>query len=283
MWLPAQSVLALVALVVIAACAPQSSLLRKAGQLGLQGRTISTEKFDLLTVWRVDTPRQGLLHVYLGSDGTPWQGRAPAKNPEGRAHLALELMRRDPGPAVYLGRPCYPPSLNLDDCPPARWTSGRYSRATVAALDEALSQLKEQYAARELTLIGYSGGGVLALLLGAGRTDVVRVISVAAPLDVEAWSEHHGVLPLTESINPARQPAPVRPLQHRHLHGAQDEIVPLETTQLFFTQHENSRLIVEEDFGHVCCWVRDWPALLEAALQDQGAFQNSAPGALVSD
>ena len=50
---------------------------------------------------------------------------------------------------------------------------------------------------REVTFVGYSGGGVLAVLIAERLDNVAGVITVGANLDTDAWTEHHGYLPLT--------------------------------------------------------------------------------------
>ena len=55
------------------------------------------------------------------------------------------------------------------------------------------------------------------------------VITVGANLDTDAWTQHHGYLPLTGSLNPAASTAK-HPWPEAHLYGGRDTIVPASTT-----------------------------------------------------
>jgi pimeloyl-ACP methyl ester carboxylesterase len=63
--------------------------------------------------------------------------------------------------------------------------------------------LKQRSGSTRLTLVGYSGGGTIAVLLAARRSDVAEVITVAANLDVGYWTQRDGLSPLTGSLDPA--------------------------------------------------------------------------------
>ena len=109
--------------------------------------------------------------------------------------------------------------------------------------------------ARSVVLVGYSGGGVLAVLIAERLDNVAAVITVGANLDTEAWTKHHGYLPLSGSLNPASSTA-----EHRwpetHLYGARDETVPPGDGGGVFqalSRREASEIVDAND--HVCCWV----------------------------
>ena len=80
--------------------------------------------------------------------------------------------------------------------------------------------------ARQLRLVGYSGGGTLAALLAARRADVCQLITVASNLDIERWASHHKVSPLWGSENPASYGAALQHLPQYHLIGGDDQVVP---------------------------------------------------------
>jgi dienelactone hydrolase len=111
--------------------------------------------------------------------------------------------------------------------------------------------------AERLRIIGYSGGGVLAVLIAERLESVREVVTIAANLDVAAWAGHHGYLPLTQSLDPARSTRS-HPWKEIHLHGARDEVVPAATTRAYFERYPEAREISFEEYDHTCCWLRDW-------------------------
>lgn len=208
----------------------------------------------------------GELRVYLPGDGIPWRGHRPSDNPTGRRHIALELLLRDPVPAVLLGRPCYLQDTLDSACEPALWTHARYSETVVAALDRALQELIAQGRASSLLLIGYSGGGTLATLLGARQSLPTTVVTIAANLDTEAWTRHHRHLPLNASLNPARDLPLNTALRQMHFLGENDQVVPAHTLAAYQARHPGATWLPQPGFDHRCCWVEAWPALLDEAL-----------------
>lgn len=77
-----------------------------------------------------------------------------------------------------------------------------------------------------IELIGYSGGGVLAALIAARRTDVRRIVTVAANLDLAVWTRTLGVDAMRNSLDPAREADRIEAIPQYHLAGASDEAVP---------------------------------------------------------
>ena len=60
--------------------------------------------------------------------------------------------------------------------------------------------LKRDAGAAKVILVGYSGGGAIAVLLAARRLDVAGVITVSADLDLAYWTQRDGLAPLSGSL-----------------------------------------------------------------------------------
>jgi pimeloyl-ACP methyl ester carboxylesterase len=114
----------------------------------------------------------------------------------------------------------------------------------------------------EIVLIGHSGGGTLAALLESRVEGVVGVITVAANLDIDAWTEFHNYDPLVGSLNPIQQSRNMT-VTHLQYIGGRDTTVPLSTSIVYANAQPNVELIRYEKFDHACCWEREWPAILE--------------------
>jgi len=197
------------------------------------------------------------IHVYLDGDGTPSLGRGRiAIDPTSRDRLILDLMDADPGSSVLVGRPCYYGAN--DDCDPSLWTTARYSPEVVDHLAQAINAIVRGYPASTIIVIGYSGGGTLAMLTAPAVARLDAVVTVAANLDTEAWLDHHGYGPLPGSLNPARQPPLPRRIKQFHFFGEEDDNVPPILARGVISRQENAAIEIVPGFGHKCCWPDIW-------------------------
>lgn len=229
---------------------------------------ISGDGFKHLIYRHGDWRRAGQVHVYLEGDGIPWSSRTRvARDPTPRNALALRLMASDPAPSLYLGRPCYHGLADSEGCSPWLWTHGRYSEEVVSSMSAALRRALGPDMDRDITLIGYSGGGALAMLIAARVNQAKRVVTVAANLDIDAWTDHHGYSRLNGSLNPALQPPLPQNIRQIHLAGGKDHRVPPRLSRHTISKQSNATFVVLPEFNHVCCWERDWRSIL-AALEN---------------
>ena len=204
------------------------------------------------------------LHVYLEGDGTPWVNHVfVARDPTPRSPVVLRLMALDRKPSLYLGRPCYGGYANVPPCRPDLWTDGRYSERVVDSMARALRGYLRNEGVDTLELFGYSGGGVLAMLLAERFPQTRVVVTLGANLDTQAWARLHGYTPLRESLNPASRPALTATIRQLHLVGARDNNVPPSLLSAIESRQPNAQVIVVSDFDHACCWERIWPQVLD--------------------
>ncbi|HEU5136368.1 MAG TPA: hypothetical protein VFU13_14560 [Steroidobacteraceae bacterium] len=219
------------------------------------------------------------MFVFLDGDGSPWvnYGSRVALDPTPRVPLALQLAARTRGSVLYLGRPCYfnVPGRVSDgaagdrECSADLWTSNRYSPVIVDSMAAALQAFLATHHFRDATLIGYSGGGTLAVLMAPRVPAVRNVVTIAANLDVAAWTSLHGYLPLEGSLSPVDEPPISSRLQEWHLVGARDRNTPPELNSRYWQRVAPDRLWVYPQMDHACCWVSGWPeifARLQTAL-----------------
>lgn len=183
-------------------------------------------------------------------------------------------MLADPSPSVYVGRPCYDGLAAAPPCDPAMWTLQRYSEPVVASMTAAVNRILAQSPTADVTLIGYSGGGVLAVLVADRIARVNTVVTVAANLNIDAWTQLHGYSPLIGSINPAARTQWRATLRQIHFAGADDRNVPAALIQSFAASVPTAEAHVIERFDHRCCWLEQWPALL-SSLPDQRYAQRA--------
>lgn len=259
--------------VLISACANFSPVERRdhadalAAAQGWQALRLPTQNFVLAAYGPVRISASKTLTIYMEGDGLAWRNRSQAsEDPTPRAPVALELaLQHAQGTAAYLARPCqYVDGADQRGCELAYWTDRRFAPAVIDASSTALDALKQRYGAEELVLVGYSGGGAVAALVAARRTDVVRLVTVAGNLDHQAWTRLHGVMPLVGSLNPADAWAALQNIPQLHLVGARDSNITTAVVSAYlarFPLSHRPRMQVVADFDHVCCWVEQWPML----------------------
>ncbi len=207
----------------------------------------------------------GRLHVYIEGDGTPWLSKTEvAADPTPRHPLMLEAMTEDESAAVYIGRPCYFGRNSDPGCGTRAWTFERFSDATIQSMCVVALQLAREKRVRELWLFGHSGGGAIAVLMQECVPSAGLVMTIAAPLDTDAWTSLHGYTPLYGSLNPATRPLRMQ-AEELHLSGAKDNVTPAVTTIGYFERRPWARLLVIDEAGHVDCWLALWPQLLRRA------------------
>lgn len=210
--------------------------------------------------------------VYVESDGAPWRfPDEPPSDPTPVKPLVLRMAIADPSPAAaYLGRPCqYLHEADLRKCDPELWMRGRFSNEAVAAMSLAVDQIKRIYGAAEVNLVGYSGGGAMAALIAARRSDVSCLVTVAAPLDTRAWTDTLRVSRLDLSLNPADAADKLRNVRQTHFRGVGDKVVPLATSRRFLERVTGATVIDKETFDHRCCWDDAWKDLRRASCLAQ--------------
>jgi len=235
-----------------------------AASLGFERAIVKGGGFNHVVYTNRIPVSMGLIHVYLEGDGSPWRHeREVSIDPGPRNPLMLRLMALDATASIYLGRPCYHGLAGQPPCHPYLWTHGRYSSRIVDAMAQALEQVARDNGADRLVLIGYSGGGAIAMLLAERVPDVVAVVTLAGNLDPEAWAEHRNYSLLQGSLNPAnRAPLPSRIVQ-LHIAGENDDVVPPNMIKSAIQYQDNAQFRIIPDIDHACCWQSVWPSILE--------------------
>ncbi len=253
------------ALGLLVACSqPTRDFDRDAARLGYVKQLVKGETFQHAVYLKGKPGSGNRIYVYLPGDGSPWVNRLHVSDdPTPRYPLTLRLMHKGPQPAIYLGRPCYHGLAQSSECTPRYWTSARYSSQVVVSMRAALRKLLASYPDIRITLIGYSGGGTLAVLMAADFAGVDQLVTLAGNLDTDAWTERHHYSPLLDSLNPVLQaplPASIRQI---HIAGAQDQNIPASMIQKFASNQSHAEVTILPEFTHKCCWEQYWPKPLE--------------------
>jgi len=104
-------------------------------------------------------------------------------------------------------------------------------------------------------LVGYSGGGTLAAILAATRSDVMDLRTVAGNLDISEFIRVHNASPLSGSLNPVDYVNRLKDIPQFHFIGADDDIVPAEVVSSYIREVERV------DSGLRCIYTQSFPGV----------------------
>lgn len=267
MW--GRGVLAVVGALVLAACqSPREALEHRAAEYGREVQVLALESFPLLVVAPARMPTANVLRVYLEGDGHAWVTPSqPSLDPTPRQTLVVDLAMQDPTPSLYMARPCQ--FVSVPGCTPALWTSRRFSPEVLDSLGQALDRLKARYGNQGFELVGYSGGGALALLLAGRREDVWQVQTLAGNLSPAEWARMLELTPLEGSLEPLQYRERLARIPQRHLLGAEDRQVPAGVAAFYARQLGEARCLERVSLPgvtHERGWQQAWPSWRQRSL-----------------
>lgn len=237
---------------------------RIAQSVGFEKSILPTSHFHLLSYDKINKPRTS-LKIYIEGDGSAWLSRNNlSDDPTPRNPLVLTLASKDGSDNVaYLSRPCqYGMSEKDSRCNSDYWSSKRFSEEVISSMDQAIDLLKEKAQAKSIHLIGYSGGGAVAVLLAARRNDVVSLRTIAGNLDHESVNHYHGVSNLHGSLNPIDVAYKVSSIPQEHFIGKEDKVIPSFIAHQFLQKMNHplcAKIVEVPNASHNSGWVDAWP------------------------
>lgn len=249
-----------------------------AARSGLLSKNLQTEPF-LIATWSRIVPPVNSLRVYIEGDGFAWKSRTQASDdPTPRNPTGLMLAAADKSDNVlYLARPCQfiGPPLPVS-CSVSWWTNKRFSPEVIDVMDNVLSQVVTRYPGVKLELVGYSGGGNIAALLAARRSDVHSLRTVAGNLDVAYVNALHHVTAMPDAVNAIDSASALRTLPQIHFSGDADKTVPPTVARRFqrAVGGHCTQVDVVSGMAHGSDWAAIWPQLLAKALTPAGDYSS---------
>jgi hypothetical protein len=243
---------------------------RKAALNGFKKMYLSAPPF-ILTAFQKVNGTSDVMVVYIEGDGYAWASRTrPSDDPTPKHPLAFELASQDPSAkVVYLARP----GQFMDGGRPAidrsYWTGKIYGQEVIRSTGMALDSLKRLLGASKISLVGYSGGAAVAVLVAARRDDIVALRTVAGNLAPGIFARLHHISPLKGSLDPLAVASSVRSIAQLHFVGESDTIVPKSIAGVFLDREgdrSHESLFEVNGVGHLDGWAGRWKELLNKLL-----------------
>jgi len=227
---------------------------------------LSTRYFKIAGFQKTPKPGQPVT-LYIEGDGFAWIDRYTiSDNPTPTDPIALRLAAVDNNPnIIYLARPCQYVTLEAEtNCSKTFWTNRRYADAIISSYIEAINQLQKLYKTNGFHLVGYSGGGTIAALLAARRTDILSLRTIAGNLDHVALGKAKNVSPLTGSLNAQNIASKLSALPQVHYSGTNDTVIPEWVSIDFVAAVANPACAAYrriKNAGHISGWITAWRTL----------------------
>jgi pimeloyl-ACP methyl ester carboxylesterase len=239
---------------------------KKACEAGFNKEYVKAGIFTLTTYERLKGPSE-TIRIYIEGDGRAWESKGRlSDDPTPSNPIALGLATADSSDAVvYIARPGQFPDTFPSGCDPTYWSQRRFAPEVVEALDKVIDKVKERSGARSVEIVGYSGGGALAVLVAARRSDVSSIRTVAGNLEPKALCEYHNVSQLEGSMDPLDFAQKVAHIPQFHFVGGNDKAIPAFIARSFIAKSGglgDNRIIVINDASHTNGWQQRWQELL---------------------
>lgn len=237
-----------------------------AGHHGFAASVSRCETFDIKWYLRGTGP---VLRAYIEGDGRAWLTRRRASSdPTPHDPSSFALAAADASVAVaYLARPCqFTEGGERRNCYPPFWTSARFSEPVINDMSATLDSVMQASGAHRLELVGFSGGGAVALLVAARRDDIDLVVTVAGNLDHAFWTAHHHVSPLRDSLNPADFAVRLQGVSQIHIVSDDDDVIPPTVARSYLGRmgdQSRVRIVTVHGLEHT----DNWGGILSSVLE----------------
>ncbi|MCX5656668.1 MAG: alpha/beta hydrolase [Candidatus Omnitrophica bacterium] len=241
-----------------------------ANKAGFIKEYIKADNFTLMTYQKLNKHSDS-IRIYIEGDGRAWENKHKISlDPTPSNPVALKLAAVDPADNVaYIARPGQYSLSGLPECNSKYWSGSRFAPEVVESFNKAVDILKEKSGAKDVELVGYSGGGAIAVLVAARRSDVIALRTVAGNLNTKALSEYHHVSQLDGSMNPMDVAQKVAHIPQRHFVGLKDKVIPSIIAESFVKMKgdkDYTCITVVEGVSHNDGWDRSWKELLLMSL-----------------
>lgn len=236
--------------------------------------TVKGGEFLITTYQRITEQSQPYV-FYIESDGHAFMSYGVSDNPTPFNPLLLKLATVDKRPnIVYIARPCQYTPMELNPIcmkSPIYWTHKRLSEEVVNSINQVIETINN---GKRFSLVGYSGGGGIAVLIAARNKNVKDILTLAANLDTVGFSNYHNKtgasenMWLTKSLNPLDYATQIRNIPQLHVAAGKDKAVP-EIVINNYVKASNSSCVHQQtipDITHYKGWEEVWSSILSTPI-----------------
>jgi hypothetical protein len=229
---------------------------------------VSSGNFVLTTYQKISDKNSPYI-FYIDGDGFAlWDAHTISDNPTPLNPIVIKLASLDSRPnVIYIARPCQYTDLELNQvCNNNKyWTDSRMSQEVIEVIASAIKKIAKN---NEISLIGFSGGGGIAVILGAKLEHIKNIITVAGNLDIIEFADFHKRPRIADSLNPIDFINKVKNIPQLHLAGGKDKVVPIVVTDNFVNA-ANSKCVkkmIIESATHGKGWDIVWNEILQKRI-----------------
>lgn len=241
---------------------------------GFIKKLVQGDQFLLTTYQKIADQNQPYV-FYIESDGHAFMSYGVSDDPTPYHPLLLKLAAVDPRPnVVYIARPCQYTPMNLNPkCTESTifWTTKRLSEEVVTSINQVIKTINN---GKPFSLVGYSGGGGVAVLVAARNRHVKDIITLAGNLDIISFSDFHSPTSdpqkrqLVDSLNPIDYATKINQIPQLHIAGGRDKKVPPFISSKYI-HASNSTCVHQKIFAnatHSEGWQAAWLSILNIPL-----------------
>jgi hypothetical protein len=222
-----------------------------------------------ITTYQKITDKYKPYVFYIEGDGAAFSGKYRiSENPTPKKRMFIQLASIDTRPnVVYIGRPCqYTPVELNPKCSPQYWTHKRLSDDSVQAMNDVVNKINSN---GQFSLVGFSGGGGIAVLIAARNYMTKDILTIGANLDHVTFTSYHNVPPMIGSLNPIDYAKQIKHIPQIHISGGKDTVVPPFIGDKF-VQESSSRCVKQKifkDISHHHGWNKVWEYILNQPIK----------------
>ena len=220
--------------------------------------TYATKSFNIFSLEKIKNNKR--LTVYIEGDGLSWIDRfTPSSNPTPTDPLAFKLALIDKSEnIIYLARPCQ--YVWSNNCNEEVWTSAQYSSTILNAYNEIINHLSKKH--KDIHLVGYSGGGGIAMYLASVESNNIKSIkTIAGNINHNELTKILNISRLKKSVNFYSVEKKLKNIPQIHYYGLKDKTVPNELQISYAERNANNNCVKIKSVAnasHNSGWLDFW-------------------------